>query len=111
MGRNGGLALSSSAFSELSGTPADAAAVIETLTEEDMERLRIRRLKGTQAGGDVDGKLGNNGLARNGELGLGMVAKEVKDDVLPLRSGFYDWAVDYFREPQMKVSDLGIGWG
>jgi regulator-associated protein of mTOR len=104
VGRTGGLALSSSAFSEISGTPTDPAAVIETLTEEDLERLRIRRSKGTQAGGDVDGRLGNNGLARTGELGLGMVAKEVKDDVLPLRSGFYDWAVEYFKEPQMKVS-------
>lgn len=104
LGRSGGgLAMTSSAYSELSGAPAEPAAVLEALTEEDMERLRIRRLKGTQAGGDVDGRLGNNGLARNGDLGIGMVAKEVKDDVLPLRSGFYDWAVDYFREPQMKV--------
>jgi regulator-associated protein of mTOR len=32
------------------------------------------------------------------------VAKEVKDDVLPLKSGFFDLAMEYFREPQMKVS-------
>jgi len=83
--------------------PVDPAAVLEALTEEDMERLRIRRLKGTQAGGDADGRMTNNGLARPTDLGLGMVAKEVKDDVLPLKSGFFDWAVEYFREPQMKV--------
>lgn len=86
--------------------PVSPGAVIDALTEEDMERLRIRRLKGTQAGGGADGRLGNNGLARPMELGLGMVAKEVKDDVLPLKSGFFDWAVEYFREPQMKVCRL-----
>ena len=83
--------------------PVDPASVLEALTEEDMERLRIRRLKGTQAGGDSDGRFANNGLPRDDDLGLGMVAKEVKDDVLPLKSGFFDWAIEYFREPQMKV--------
>ncbi len=89
--------------SRLDLPPADAVSVLETLIEEDMERLRIRRLKGTQAGGDADGRMTNNGLPRPTDLGLGMVAKEVKDDVLPLKSGFFDWAVEYFREPQMKV--------
>ena len=83
--------------------PVNAADVLEALTEEDMERLRIRRLKGSQAGGDVDGRFSNNGLAREDDLGLGFVAREVKDDVLPLKSGFFDWAMEYFREPQMKV--------
>ncbi|KAL7423216.1 Target of rapamycin complex 1 subunit kog1 [Cryptotrichosporon argae] len=86
-------------------TPVEAVAVLEALVEEDMERLRMRRLRGTQAGGDADGSLSNNGLARAHDLGLGMVAKEVKDDVVPLRSGFFDWAVEYFREPQMKAAD------
>lgn len=81
----------------------DAFDVLEALTLEDMERLRARRMKGTQAGADHDGRINNNGLARPAELTLGMVAKEVRDDVLPLKSGFYDWAVEYFREPQMKV--------
>jgi hypothetical protein len=90
---------------EMNMEPVRAVDVLEALSEEDMERLRIRRLRGTQAGGDVDGRLANNGLARPNDLGLGMVAKEVKDDVLPLKSGFYDWAMEYFREPQMKVSE------
>jgi regulator-associated protein of mTOR len=34
-----------------------------------------------------------------------MVATEVKDDIVPLRSDFFDWAVEYFREPQMKAPD------
>lgn len=63
-------------------------------------------MRGREAGGDMDGRYGNNGLARSTDLGLGMVAKEVKDDVLPLRSGYFDWAMDYFRTPQMKVSDV-----
>ncbi|ORX40214.1 raptor N-terminal caspase like domain-domain-containing protein [Kockovaella imperatae] len=85
--------------------PVSPASVLNALTEEDMERLRRRRAHGSQAGGDADGKLNNNGLARHDDLGLGTVAKEVKDDVLPLRSGFFDWAMEYFKEPQMKVPD------
>jgi regulator-associated protein of mTOR len=88
-----------------SNSPVAAVDVIEALVEEDMERLRHRRLRGTQAGGDADGKLANNGLPRPSDLGLGMVATEVKDDVMPLRSDFFDWAVEYFREPQMKAPD------
>jgi regulator-associated protein of mTOR len=84
--------------------PADPLDVLEALTTEDMERLRLRRNRGTEADADHEGRMNNNGLARPAELTLGMVAKEVKDDVLPLKSGFYDWAVEYFREPQMKVS-------
>lgn len=89
-------------------TPVAAVSVLEALTEEDMERLRIRRLRGSQAGGDTDGRLNNNGLPRSSDLGLGMVAKEVKDDVLPLKSTFFDWAVEYFKEPQMKVSSARV---
>jgi len=84
--------------------PADALDILEAVTAEDMERLRLRRNRGTEADADHEGRMNNNGLARPTELTLGMVAKEVKDDVLPLKSGFYDWAVEYFREPQMKVS-------
>ncbi|WWD18372.1 hypothetical protein CI109_102822 [Kwoniella shandongensis] len=94
-----------SSSSRLDQSPVSAAAVLEALTEEDMERLRIRRNRGAHAGGDADGRFGNNGLPRATDLGLGMVAKEVKDDVLPLRSGFFDWAMEYFREPQMKAPD------
>ncbi|ORY31404.1 raptor N-terminal caspase like domain-domain-containing protein [Naematelia encephala] len=96
---------SRSGLAMLSLPPVEPGDVLQALTDEDMERLSLRRLKGTQAGGDADGRLSNNGLARSHELGLGMVAKEVKDDVLPLRSGFFDWAMEYFRKPQMKALD------
>jgi len=92
------------AMSSVFTNPADPLDVLEALTTEDMERLRLRRNRGMEADADHDGRMNNNGLARPAELTLGMVAKEVKDDVLPLKSGFYDWAVEYFREPQMKVS-------
>lgn len=82
-----------------------AVAVLDALTEEDMDRLRIRRAKGAQAGGDATGRFSNNGLPGPTDLGLGMVAKEVKDDVVPLRSGLYDEAMEYFKEPQMKAPD------
>ncbi len=49
-------------------------------------------------------------MPQQGELGLGMVAKDVKDDVLPLRSEFYDYSVEYFKEPQMKVSCVYEYW-
>ncbi|WWD04747.1 hypothetical protein V865_002818 [Kwoniella europaea PYCC6329] len=87
------------------GELVKASSVLEALTAEDMERLHFRRSKGSEANTDIDGRFGNNGLPRSNELGLGMVAKEVKDDVLPLRSGFFDWAMEYFREPQMKAPD------
>ncbi|ODN74553.1 hypothetical protein L202_06922 [Cryptococcus amylolentus CBS 6039] len=91
--------------SRLDQNPIEAYQVLEALTAEDMERLRMRRLKGREAGEDSDGRYGNNGLSLSTDLGLGMVAKEVKDDVLPLKSGYYDWAMDYFRTPQMKAPD------
>ncbi|BEI86430.1 hypothetical protein CcaverHIS002_0607170 [Cutaneotrichosporon cavernicola] len=97
--------LGASVHHSLDPTPVQAVSVLEALVEEDMERLRQRRLRGTQAGGDADGRFSNNGLARANDLGIGMVAAEVKDDVVPLRSGFFDWAVEYFREPQMKAPD------
>lgn len=77
-----------------------AASVIAALAEEDMERLRLRRSQRTEAGGTSAG-----GMPQPHELGLGMIAKEVKDDVLPLRSEFYDYSTEYFKEPQMKVPD------
>jgi regulator-associated protein of mTOR len=82
-----------------------AAQVIQALTDEDMERLNIRRTSRTEAGGGADGKSANGGMPQAHELGLGMVAKEVKDDVLPLRSDFYDWTMQYFKQPQMRVPD------
>ncbi|KAJ9100485.1 hypothetical protein QFC21_003524 [Naganishia friedmannii] len=85
--------------------PFSAADVVHALTEEDMERLRIRRFARTEAGGGAELTSNNKGMPKPNELGLGMVANEVKDDVLPLRSEFYDYSLEYFKEPQMKIPD------
>jgi regulator-associated protein of mTOR len=104
--------------------------VMEALMEEDMERLRARRKVGmyprrnhqhhshhrhhgtnsisspsnstfSRDSGDSGGSGG--GSASSGViLGLGTGAG-IKD-VLPLRSTFYDWCCEYFKEPQMRVS-------
>lgn len=79
-----------------------AGQVVQALTDEDMERLSIRRSARSQAG-TIDGKYANEGRPQSNDLGLGMVAKEVKDDVLPLRSDFYDYSMQYFKEPQMRI--------
>lgn len=86
-------------------TDFTAAEVVHALTEEDMERLRIRRLARSEAGGGAELTSNNQGMPKPNELGLGMVANEVKDDVLPLRSEFYDYSLEYFKEPQMKIPD------
>jgi hypothetical protein len=77
--------------------PCTAAEVIAALVEEDMERLIIRRHAGAEAGGGVFGG------GRSNELGIGLVARRVKDDVLPLKSTFFDWSCEYYTESQMKV--------
>jgi regulator-associated protein of mTOR len=87
--------------SEIVYPPCTAAEVIHALAEEDMERLMIRRWAGSEAGGVPSGSHG-----RTNDLGIGHVAREVKDDVLPLKSRFFDWSCEYYTEPQMRVSSL-----
>lgn len=76
-----------------------AAEVIRALVEEDMERLEIRRRAGSEADSGFYGQ-----RAKVGDLGIGLIAREVKDDVLPLKSKFFDWSCEYYTEPQMRVS-------
>lgn len=76
-----------------------AAEVIQVLVEEDMERLEIRRHAGSEADSSFYGQ-----RAKASDLGIGLVAREVKDDVLPLKSKFFDWSCEYYTEPQMRVS-------
>ena len=89
--------------------------VMEALMEEDMERLRARRKAGMNS---RRGHPPGNGMPSpsnstfsmdsNGSsviLGLGTGAGI--RDILPLKSTFYDWCSEYFKEPQMRVSFLG----
>lgn len=92
--------------------------VMEALMEEDMERLRARRRAGLYPRRSHHGSHGhgsgsmpspsNSTFSRDSGdssviLGLGTGAGI--RDVLPLRSTFYDWCCEYFKEPQMRVSD------
>jgi regulator-associated protein of mTOR len=63
-----------------------AVDIMSALIEEDSQRLKRRR---RQPWKPID-------------LGLGETANVA--DVLPLKSGFYDWASEYYWEPLMRVS-------
>ena len=83
--------------------------VIEALTEEDMERLRARRrtAHGTRGRNAVphspaDSTFSSDSAGSSVILGLGTGAGI--RDILPLKSRFFDWCCEYFKEPQMRVS-------
>lgn len=86
--------------------------VMEALMEEDMERLRARRRSGTQANPGQQGSLPSPSsstfsMDSNGSsVILGMGTGAGIRDVLPLKSTFFDWCCEYFKEPQMRVR----GW-
>ncbi|KAG9313880.1 hypothetical protein JVU11DRAFT_4648 [Chiua virens] len=90
--------------------------VMEALMEEDMVRLRSRRRAATH------GRRGGPGLGQGGDLSspsgsvfsvesngsnvpLGCGTGNGVRDVLPLKSSFYDWCCEYFKEPQMRQAE------
>lgn len=79
--------------------------------EEDMERLRARRRATHSARGrnavphsPADSTFSSDSAGSSVILGLG-TGSGIRD-VLPLKSRFFDWCCEYFKEPQMRVSDL-----
>ena len=77
--------------------------------EEDMERLKARRRVGNHSRHhshshhrDVASPSGSTFSVESVKTGLG-TGVGVRD-VLPLKSRFYDWCCEYFKEPQMRVS-------
>lgn len=94
-----------------------ASDILEALVEEDMERLRARRRAGTKphkhhghhgANVPMSSPSGSTFSVDSGTsvilgLGTGIGIR----DVLPLKSRFYDWCCEYFKEPQMRVSLAG----
>lgn len=93
--------------------------VMEALMEEDMERLRSRRRAASHPRRHSNNHNSYGSLpSPNGStfsidstsssviLGLGTGAGI--RDVLPLKSTYYEWCCEYFKEPQMRVSRLYI---
>ncbi|KAI0033846.1 hypothetical protein K488DRAFT_77642 [Vararia minispora EC-137] len=85
--------------------------VMEALMEEDMERLRARRrhqqqpllaLGKRQPASPAESASSEGG---NGNVVLGLGTGAGIRDVLPLKSRFYDWCVEYFKEPQMRQAE------
>ncbi|KAJ3493649.1 hypothetical protein NLJ89_g10966 [Agrocybe chaxingu] len=92
--------------------------VMEALFEEDMERLRARRKVAGHPrrqhhyqyghGGDSLPSPSNSTFSMDSSassviLGLGTGAGI--RDALPLKSNFYDWCAEYFKEPQMRQTE------
>ena len=82
--------------------------VMEALMEEDMERLRARRRAGTHSNRGLGSLPSPNSstfsMDSNGSsIILGMGTGSGIRDVLPLKSTFFDWCCEYFKEPQMRV--------
>jgi regulator-associated protein of mTOR len=82
---------------------------MEALMEEDMERLRARRraAHGTRGRNAVphspaDSTFSSDSAGSSVILGLG-TGVGIRD-ILPLKSRFFDWCCEYFKEPQMRVS-------
>ncbi|RDB29372.1 Target of rapamycin complex 1 subunit mip1 [Hypsizygus marmoreus] len=89
--------------------------VMEALMEEDMERLRSRRRAAshprrhhhTQHYGSIPSPNGStfsiDSTSSSVILGLGTGAGI--RDVLPLKSSYFDWCCEYFKEPQMRQAE------
>jgi regulator-associated protein of mTOR len=82
---------------------------MEALMEEDMERLRARRRAAHGPRGrnavphsPADSTFSSDSIGSSVILGLGTGAGI--RDTLPLKSRFFDWCCEYFKEPQMRVS-------
>jgi regulator-associated protein of mTOR len=83
--------------------------VMEALMEEDMERLRARRRSSARTNRGLGLLASPNSstfsMDSNGSsIILGMGTGAGIRDVLPLKSTFFDWCCEYFKEPQMRVS-------
>ncbi|KAJ3557772.1 hypothetical protein NM688_g1286 [Phlebia brevispora] len=91
-----------------------ASDVMEALMEEDMERLRARRRAGSRSrhhhhhyGGLNPAMSSPSGStfsvdSASSSIILGLGTGVGIRDALPLKSRFYDWCAEYFKEPQMR---------
>ena len=89
-----------------------ACDVMDALMEEDMERLRARRRTGSHprrhhvVGGSLSSPSNSTFSmdSTNSSVILGLGTGVGIRDVLPLKSSFFDWCAEYFKDPQMRVS-------
>ncbi|KAG6334285.1 hypothetical protein ID866_4800 [Astraeus odoratus] len=91
--------------------------VMEALMEEDMVRLRARRRTGVHGrrttpgldgpSGDLNSPCGSTFSMDSGgsNVPLGCGTGNGLRDVLPLKSSFFDWCCEYFKEPQMRQAE------
>lgn len=84
--------------------------VMEALMEEDMERLRARRRAGTRTNRGLGSLPSPNSStfsmdSNNSSIILGMGTGAGIRDILPLKSTFFDWCCEYFKEPQMRQAE------
>jgi regulator-associated protein of mTOR len=89
-------------------SPAD---IVSYLIVKDLIKFSTRRRPETDDVGRErhlweDFKIDEGQLSDIDELGLDAGASLLQ--ILPLKSKLYDWALEYYKEPQMRVS--GIIW-
>ncbi|EAU92443.2 mip1 [Coprinopsis cinerea okayama7 len=87
-----------------------AADVMEALTEEDMERLRARRRASNHGrprhhGGMPSPSNSTFSTDSNSSVILGLGTGASIRDTLPLKSTYFDWCCEYFKEPQMRQAE------
>lgn len=80
--------------------PCDA---LEALIAEDIERLKARRRKRGSRGERYHGHHSSASTFSTDSMILGLGTGAGMKDVLPLKSTYFDWCAEYFREPQMRV--------
>ncbi|KAM6498755.1 hypothetical protein JOM56_006703 [Amanita muscaria] len=103
---------SSNSYQERHGpqTDFDACEVMEALMEEDMERLKARRRAGLHPRRHVHMSSGMPSPSNStfsvdsgsSSVILGLGTGLGIRDILPLKSTFFDWCCEYFKEPQMR---------
>ncbi len=82
-----------------------AADCIESLVEEDYERIRARKNRTANAAGDRNAG-GHPEGSEYDPYGAGNGTGSSIRNILPLQSRFYEYAREAFCEPQMRVSCL-----
>ncbi|OSX66816.1 hypothetical protein POSPLADRAFT_1128660 [Postia placenta MAD-698-R-SB12] len=88
-------------------SPSD---VIKALIEEDTERLKARRRTASHHRHHHHGAVPGGGMSSPASSTFSMDSSIIMGigtglgirDALPLKSRFYDWCCDYFKEPQMR---------